>query len=341
MPDLPDNAQARLEKAILEFDVAAVGDALEDGADPQALPSDAIATRFTPEVDAPLTLLTRLAVDARIGDWTRWAEAETRPLADIVGKCIRAAYNRRDYKLPLATPSALYTGPSGANTAIDVMLPILATRLRKAEQSGAEQPLLHLSLFFTGLTQVEWEAFTPALEGVMLRALWPVVRDGMRSNAYCALALLRALLLPGIELSPAFVFAARVLEHALPSGQAAILVDAAASARTDFSCSLLKGLLDQGFDVNQRNQDGATALLVAAERGRVDLIDLLIAAGADIDATDNRGHDAPHYLKWFLEAFDAQASAQVQQCINRLLARRARREMGELLAQSGVTALDS
>mgnify|MGYP005989237825 CR=1 FL=1 len=46
-------------------------------------------------------------------------------------------------------------------------------------------------------------------------------------------------------------------------------------------------LLDAGADINAKNKDGYTALIVAAEQGHLLLFDLLLNAGANVDAKEN------------------------------------------------------
>ena len=54
----------------------------------------------------------------------------------------------------------------------------------------------------------------------------------------------------------------------------------------------VRELLAGGADCNGRNGDGATALMLAAHAGRLDLAQALIDAGADVNATDERGWGA-------------------------------------------------
>jgi len=48
-------------------------------------------------------------------------------------------------------------------------------------------------------------------------------------------------------------------------------------------------LLAAGADCNERNGDGATALMVAAYAGNLAMVKTLIDAGADVNAADERG----------------------------------------------------
>lgn len=54
----------------------------------------------------------------------------------------------------------------------------------------------------------------------------------------------------------------------------------------------LKVLLDAGAKVNVTNNDGQTALMVAAENGKVHNARALILAGADINARNKEGQTA-------------------------------------------------
>lgn len=51
-------------------------------------------------------------------------------------------------------------------------------------------------------------------------------------------------------------------------------------------------MLQGGADINSRNDEGATALMLAAGAGHYDMVEMLIAAGAEVDATDLRGWTA-------------------------------------------------
>ena len=54
-------------------------------------------------------------------------------------------------------------------------------------------------------------------------------------------------------------------------------------------------LLDLGFDPNDCTTEGKSALMLAAERGDIAVVEILINHGADVSATDNNGWSVIHY----------------------------------------------
>ena len=55
-------------------------------------------------------------------------------------------------------------------------------------------------------------------------------------------------------------------------------------------------LLKAGADINHKNNDGKTAVLLAAEYNNIEVIKTLIEAGADLDEKDNDGKSAQNYI---------------------------------------------
>lgn len=66
------------------------------------------------------------------------------------------------------------------------------------------------------------------------------------------------------------------------------LINAVLSGDVAKAASLLKG----GAEVNSRNEEGITLLMLAAGSGNLAMTDMLIEAGAEVDATDERGWTA-------------------------------------------------
>ncbi len=68
----------------------------------------------------------------------------------------------------------------------------------------------------------------------------------------------------------------------------AALIWAAAEGHID----TVQALLDEGTDVNQKDENGWTALLVASVRGHNQVVRMLIQAGADVNVIENKGGTA-------------------------------------------------
>jgi ankyrin repeat protein len=54
----------------------------------------------------------------------------------------------------------------------------------------------------------------------------------------------------------------------------------------------LLALLDEGVEVNQRDEYGSTALHWAAQHGSVEMVKVLLSRGADVHLKDKAGEDA-------------------------------------------------
>ena len=59
---------------------------------------------------------------------------------------------------------------------------------------------------------------------------------------------------------------------------------------------LVKKLIDEGADVNAKNDEGETALMIASNEGDKEICELLIEKGADVNAKDNEGNTALMYV---------------------------------------------
>ena len=55
---------------------------------------------------------------------------------------------------------------------------------------------------------------------------------------------------------------------------------------------IVRELIEEGADVNQRGPRGATALMFAAGGGHLEVVKELVASGADLQATEEGGWDA-------------------------------------------------
>jgi len=53
---------------------------------------------------------------------------------------------------------------------------------------------------------------------------------------------------------------------------------------------IIQTLIDAGADVNVKNNTGDTALMVASKNGNLNTVKILIAAGADVNASNNHGY---------------------------------------------------
>lgn len=86
---------------------------------------------------------------------------------------------------------------------------------------------------------------------------------------------------------------ARVLEYLLgdetPTEPSRELVHTTASHN---NLKSLEVLLERGIDIEYRDEDGTTPLMIAAKRGYPRIVSRLLAAGADPDAVDSEGRNA-------------------------------------------------
>ncbi len=57
----------------------------------------------------------------------------------------------------------------------------------------------------------------------------------------------------------------------------------------------VKTILDQGVDINAKNKEGETALMIASIEGRLKILELLVARGADLNVKDESGATALLY----------------------------------------------
>ena len=84
----------------------------------------------------------------------------------------------------------------------------------------------------------------------------------------------------------ALVSAAQVLAKDSPR-------DALWAAVRNGDAKAVQAALDQGADVNARNEIGISALWIAASKGKLEVIDLLLARGADVNVRDGIWYQTP------------------------------------------------
>ncbi|MGA9040033.1 MAG: ankyrin repeat domain-containing protein [Terriglobales bacterium] len=77
-----------------------------------------------------------------------------------------------------------------------------------------------------------------------------------------------------------------VEQDLLPAGRAQ------AQSRRQGCANVVRFLLDQRVDVNQTNDVGATALMLAVDSDSPETVHLLVQAGADVEAKDKQGRNA-------------------------------------------------
>jgi ankyrin repeat protein len=63
------------------------------------------------------------------------------------------------------------------------------------------------------------------------------------------------------------------------------------NAKLQYS-EMVKALIDKGADVNAKDKDGQTALMLAAGGGYTEIVKALIEKGADVNAKNNTGDTA-------------------------------------------------
>ncbi len=64
----------------------------------------------------------------------------------------------------------------------------------------------------------------------------------------------------------------------------------------------VKNLLAAGVEVNAKNEDGATALFLAAQQDNLEIAELLISKGADVEVTTERGDTPLHAVQVALKS---------------------------------------
>ena len=84
------------------------------------------------------------------------------------------------------------------------------------------------------------------------------------------------------------------MERGIAGSQSGLLI-CACTVEDSINKMTVIDLLDLGFDPNERNTDGESALMIAARKGDVAVVEILIDHGADLYASDNDGWSVIHY----------------------------------------------
>jgi ankyrin repeat protein len=70
------------------------------------------------------------------------------------------------------------------------------------------------------------------------------------------------------------------------------------AARTG-DAALVSQVLEEGLDVNEKDAEGVTPLIMASAAGNVEAVRTLLAAGADVAHKDALGYDAYHTAMYY------------------------------------------
>jgi ankyrin repeat protein len=127
-----------------------------------------------------------------------------------------------------------------------------------------------------------------------------------------------------VEFTVILAIAGAAAIHGQPAGPADKAEAFAAAARRGDAAAVSK-LLDEGVDVNSKYRYGATALSYAADHGRLDVVKVLLARGADVNVKDTFYGATP--LTW------ASSPAQTH--------RPEHVEIVRLLLKAGATGIDA
>ena len=119
--------------------------------------------------------------------------------------------------------------------------------------------------------------------------------DTLRVNALGVLGL-TTLMLAAVPASPPVIADSRVAALDYRGEDSPVADSPVADAAERGDVGAVRALLKQGADVNTAQGDGMTALHWAAEGGGVEMAEMLIYAGADLEAVTRVGHYTPLHL---------------------------------------------
>ena len=173
---------------------------------------------------------------------------------------------------------------------------------------------------------------------IMRQGFWRAVIDVPEGNAKPSLILavsagnheiVRLLLDSGADINASYGFGVTALECAASNANeetAKLLIERGANVNvcgfdTPLNAAavaqnrrMIRSLLENGADVNGRDDEGFTALMEPAGAGYVNVVEDLVSAGIDINAKNNEGRTALDYAKQYrrsaVEALLLQAGAR-------------------------------
>jgi len=120
---------------------------------------------------------------------------------------------------------------------------------------------------------------------------------------------------PGLHIIALFWIGLTAVSLSTPSAVFAASSDALIEAAQQGDLAGVRQLLDEGVDVDSKSRYGATALFFAVDKANAEMVDLLLAHGADVNVVDTFYSASP--LDWAL--FKADASEPHRQMLLRLL----------------------
>ncbi|KAM7432894.1 Protein fem-1 B [Porites harrisoni] len=83
-----------------------------------------------------------------------------------------------------------------------------------------------------------------------------------------------------------------------------------AAGSSDNSCEILRGLIENGADIDKGRNDNQTPLMIAAQKGHVSVATFLIEHGANVDLQDENGNTALHHT-----LYGSDVSCEILSCL--------------------------
>ena len=139
-----------------------------------------------------------------------------------------------------------------------------------------------------------------------------------RANAETQAAIIEALLAAGADLSLGIDDGTTPLMAAAGLGQCTFRPNLKRGLRSHGAEAAVRVLLEAGADINAVNEADFTALHGAAYRGLNEVVEYLVAQGADIDARDYRGRTAYRLAEGSKQSFQFQAFPETAELLGEL-----------------------